>query len=166
MTVVEESLFRDLLLGHTALRIYRLLIYSVRCGATLGGRMGSRCAVCFSCFAVLFLTSSWTFAANAPTISLSVDASAAPRKLIHAQLRIPASPGTLTLYYPKWIPGEHGPTGPVQDLTGLKFAASGKALKWRRDLLDGWTFHVEVPAGESEVTADLDYASPATLQGG
>ena len=128
--------------------------------------MGSRRAVCFFCLAVLFLVSPWVFAANAPTITLSVDASTAPRKLIHAQLRIPAAPGTLTLYYPKWIPGEHGPTGPVQDLTGLKFTASGKTLKWRRDLLDGWTFHVQVPAGVNEVTADLDYASPATLQGG
>ncbi len=128
--------------------------------------MGSRRAVCFFCLVVLLLASSEAFAANAPTITLSVDASAAPRKLIHAQLRIPAVPGTLTLYYPKWIPGEHGPTGPVQDLTGLKFTASGKPLKWRRDLLDGWTFHVEVPAGANEVTADLDYASPATLQAG
>ena len=114
----------------------------------------------------MLLASASLFAANAPTITLLVDASAAPRKLIHAQMRIPATPGTLTLYYPKWIPGEHGPTGPVQDLTGLKFTGSGKPLKWRRDLLDGWTFHVEVPAGVSEVTADLDYASPATLQGG
>ncbi|HLQ76877.1 MAG TPA: M61 family peptidase [Terriglobia bacterium] len=128
--------------------------------------MGSRRAVCFFCLVVLLLASSEAFAANAPAITLSVDASAAPRKLIHAQLRIPAVPGTLTLYYPKWIPGEHGPTGPVQDLTGLKFTASGKPLKWRRDLLDGWTFHVEVPAGANEVTADLDYASPATLQAG
>ena len=128
--------------------------------------MGSRRAVCFFCLVVLLLASSEAFAANASTITLSVDASAAPRKLIHAQLRIPAVPGTLTLYYPKWIPGEHGPTGPVQDLTGLKFTASGKPLKWRRDLLDGWTFHVEVPAGANEVTADLDYASPATLQAG
>jgi len=128
--------------------------------------MGSRRAVCFFCLVVLLLASSEAFAANAPTITLSVDASAAPRKLIHAQLRIPAVPGTLTLYYPKWIPGEHGPTGPVQDLTGLKFTASAKPLKWRRDLLDGWTFHVEVPAGANEVTADLDYASPATLQSG
>jgi predicted metalloprotease with PDZ domain len=117
-------------------------------------------------FSALLLSSISLWAANAPTVTLSVDASAAPRKLIHAQLRIPASPGTLTLYYPKWIPGEHGPTGPVQDLTGLKFSANGKSLKWRRDLLDGWTFHIEVPAGASEVTADLDYASPATLQGG
>jgi predicted metalloprotease with PDZ domain len=128
--------------------------------------MGSRCAVRYSYLAVIVLASLSSFAANAPTIMLSVDASAAPRKLIHAQLRIPASPGTLTLYYPKWIPGEHGPTGPIQDLTGLKFTASGNPLKWRRDLLDGWTFHVEVPAGENEVTANLDYASPATLQGG
>jgi predicted metalloprotease with PDZ domain len=86
--------------------------------------------------------------------------------MIHAQLRMPAKPGTLTLYYPKWIPGEHGPTGPVTDLTGLKFTASGKTLTWRRDLLDGYTFHVEVPAGENEVTANLDYASPASAEGG
>ena len=63
--------------------------------------MGSRRAVCFFCLVVLLLASSEAFAANAPAITLSVDASAAPRKLIHAQLRIPAVPGTLTLYYPK-----------------------------------------------------------------
>jgi predicted metalloprotease with PDZ domain len=96
----------------------------------------------------------------APTITISVDASEAPRKIFHAQLTIPATPGTLTLYYPKWIPGEHGPTGPIQDLAGLKFTANGQTLKWRRDLLDGWTFHVEVPAGVSSVYASLDFISP------
>ena len=115
--------------------------------------------------AVVFLAA-FAFAANALTITISVDASTAPRKLFHAQLHIPAAPGTLTLYYPKWIPGEHGPTGPIQDLTGLKFTAGGKTLQWRRDLLDGWTFHVEVPAAEREVTADLDYASPASYEPG
>lgn len=98
-------------------------------------------------------------------ISLSVDASEAPRKILHAQLQIPASPGTLTLYYPKWIPGEHGPTGPIEDLAGLKFTANGQILKWRRDLLDGWTFHVEVPAGASMVDASLDFISPAGREG-
>ncbi len=120
---------------------------------------------CFGLGLVL-LTSSFIFAADAPTISLAVDASDAPRKIFHAQLHIPAKPGTLTLYYPKWIPGEHGPTGPITDLTGLKFTASGKTLKWRRDLLDGFTFHVEVPAGENEITANLDYASPASYEAG
>src|SRR5215469_656698 len=107
-----------------------------------------------------------SFAANGPTITLSVDASEAPRKIFHARLRIPATPGTLTLYYPKWIPGEHAPDGPINDLAGLKFSAGGQTLKWRRDLLDGWTINVEVPAGQNEVLADLDFLSPATFAGG
>jgi predicted metalloprotease with PDZ domain len=107
-----------------------------------------------------------TLAASGPHITLSVDASAAPRKIFHARLRIPAAPGTLTLYYPKWIPGEHAPTGPVNDLAGLKFWAGGQTLKWRRDTLDGWTINVEVPAGQNEVQADLDFLSPATFAGG
>ncbi len=101
----------------------------------------------------------------APHVSLFVDATDAPRKIFHARMTIPAKPGSLTLYYPKWIPGEHGPTGPVQDLAGLKFTANGKTLPWRRDLLDGWTFHVEVPAGASSVEASLDFISPAGSEG-
>jgi predicted metalloprotease with PDZ domain len=129
--------------------------------------MISRCRLRnFVCLAIVLSSSFSLFAANAPAITLSVDASEAPRKIFHAQLRIPAKPGTLTLYYPKWIPGEHGPTGPIADLTGLKFTASGKTLKWRRDLLDGFAFHVEVPAGENEVTANLDYASPTSFEPG
>src|ERR1700732_706465 len=105
-------------------------------------------------------------AASAPTVPIEVDASDAPRKTFHATLKIPASAGDLTLYYPKWIPGEHAPDGPVVDLAGLKFSAGGKTLKWRRDLLDGFTLHVEVPAGTNEVNAALDFLSPATLEGG
>lgn len=96
-----------------------------------------------------------------PTITLAVDASEAPRKIFHAKLSIPATAGKLTLYYPKWIPGEHGPTGPIKNLAGLKFSASGQELKWRRDLLDGWTFHVEVPPGATTIEASLDFTSPA-----
>src|ERR1700730_5723758 len=120
----------------------------------------------FLCLAVLLFGSIRLFAAEGPTITLSVDASEAPRKMFHAQLRIPAKPGSLTLYYPKWIPGEHGPTGPITDLTGLKFAASGRTLAWRRDLKDGFTFLVEVPAGATEVVANLDYTSPASFEPG
>ena len=115
---------------------------------TLGGTMDSRFGSKeLSFLAFVLLLSLSALAANGPSVTLAVDASDAPRKMIHAQLRIPAKPGTLTLYYPKWIPGEHGPTGPITDLTGLKFTANGKTLSWRRDLLDGFTFHVEVPAG-------------------
>jgi predicted metalloprotease with PDZ domain len=108
--------------------------------------------------------SGWS--ATPPTVAISVDATTAPRKIFHATLKIPASAGDFTLYYPKWIPGEHAPDGPVVDLAGLKFAAGGKTLKWRRDLLDGFTIHVEVPAGATEVDAELDFLSPATFEGG
>ncbi|MFZ0801867.1 MAG: M61 family peptidase, partial [Terriglobales bacterium] len=99
---------------------------------------------------------------TAPAITIAVDASNAPRRIFHADLTIPAAPGTLTLYYPKWIAGEHGPTGPIEELTGLKFSANGQTLAWRRDLLDGWTFHVDVPQGVSLVKASLDYIAPVS----
>ncbi len=104
--------------------------------------------------------------AAAPVVTIAVDATTAPRKIFHASLKIPASAGDLVLYYPKWIPGEHAPDGPVIDLAGLKFSASGQALKWRRDLLDGFTLHIDVPAGVTEINAELDFLSPATFEGG
>jgi predicted metalloprotease with PDZ domain len=114
---------------------------------------------------VLFLSAiSWC--ADAPTITISVDATHAPRKIFHASLRIPASAGDLTLYYPKWIPGEHAPDGPVVDLAGLFFKANGQTLKWRHDLQDGFTIHVDVPGGVTEVEAELDFLSPAQFEGG
>jgi predicted metalloprotease with PDZ domain len=116
------------------------------------------------CVLSFFTSAVWS--AAPPTVTLFVDASSAPRKIFHAKLKIPASQGDLTLYYPKWIPGEHAPDGPVVDLAGLKFFAGGTTLKWRRDLLDGFTIHVDVPAGESEVNAELDFLSPAVFEGG
>jgi len=91
---------------------------------------------------------------------IAVDLREAPRRIFHARLEIPASPGQLTLAYPKWIPGEHGPTGPITDLAGLKFTAAGKPLAWRRDDVDMYAFHIEVPPGASAVEVSLDYISP------
>jgi predicted metalloprotease with PDZ domain len=116
------------------------------------------------CLLFFFILPGWS--AAAPTVTLFVDATSAPRKIFHAKLKIPVSSGELTLYYPKWIPGEHAPDGPVVDLAGLKFTSGGQTLKWRRDLLDGFTIHVEVPPGTSEVNADLDFLSPATFESG
>ncbi len=114
----------------------------------------------------VFLFSSLGWAANAPTVTILVDATHASRKIFHASLKIPAAPGDLTLYYPKWIPGEHAPDGPVVDLAGLFFKANGQTLNWRRDLLDGFTIHVDVPSGVNQVDAELDFLSPATLESG
>ncbi len=115
------------------------------------------------CVAVFAISS---FAATGPTVTLSVDATNAPRKIFHATLTIPAKPGELILYYPKWIPGEHSPDGPINDLAGLKFTANGQTLKWRRDTLDGFTIFVDVPQGASEVSAELEFLSPATYEQG
>jgi predicted metalloprotease with PDZ domain len=120
----------------------------------------SRCAVVLTVVVSMMSVSSYGAAAAAPHISLALDATDAPRKIFHAQLTIPAAPGTLTLDYPKWIPGEHAPSGPVIDLAGLKFTGNGQILNWRRALDDNWTVLVEVPAGVHEVHASLDFLSP------
>jgi predicted metalloprotease with PDZ domain len=103
--------------------------------------------------------------AQRPAIELNVDARDVGRKLLHAQMRIPASPGALTLVYPKWIPGEHGPTGPITDLVGLHVSAGGNPVVWRRDDVDMYAIHVDVPAGADAVEVALDFLSPASLSG-
>jgi predicted metalloprotease with PDZ domain len=87
---------------------------------------------------------------------LKVDATDAPRNILHATLTIPVTPGALTLAYPKWIPGNHRPTGPIQNFTGLHFTAGGQELEWQRDLEDMYAFHLKVPAGVSELQASYD----------
>jgi predicted metalloprotease with PDZ domain len=99
-------------------------------------------------------------AQSSQTISLTVDATKTPQKLLHAHLVLPVQPGPLTLYYPKWIPGEHGPSGPIASLTGLKFEGNGKVIPWKRDLLDTFTFHLDIPAGVSQLDATYDYIEP------
>jgi predicted metalloprotease with PDZ domain len=99
------------------------------------------------------------------TITLTVDATEAPRKLFHAREVIPVSPGPLTLYYPQWIPGEHGPTGPINNLSGLAFTVNGKPLPWRRDPVDMYAFHLDVLQGATAVEASLEFLAP-TFTGG
>jgi len=107
--------------------------------------------------ALLCLSSS-TFVLAQQTIreTLAVDATDAPRNILHATVTIPVSSGAQTIVYPKWMPGNHRPTGPIQNLTGLHFEASGQELPWQRDLVDMWAFHLQVPAGVKELKVTLD----------
>src|SRR5215831_8106625 len=75
---------------------------------------------------------------------LDVDLREAPRRLIHAHLVLPVKPGQLTLLYPKWIPGEHGPTGPIRDFVNLRFTAGGRPVDWQRDDEEMFPFHLQV----------------------
>jgi predicted metalloprotease with PDZ domain len=106
--------------------------------------------------AALIALGSAVFAAP---ISLRVDATDAPRKIYHAQLTIPASPGPMTLFYPKWIPGEHAPTGPITDLAGLRISSGGQTVLWKRDSVEMFAFHITVPQGASSVDVKLDFFS-------
>jgi len=93
-------------------------------------------------------------------VRIEVDLRDAPRHIFHSKLTLTVKPGPLTLLYPEWIPGEHGPTGPISQIAGLKFTAGGKTLAWRRDDVNMFAFHLEVPAGATELSVSLDYLSP------
>ncbi|HET9257880.1 MAG TPA: hypothetical protein VFO16_22135 [Pseudonocardiaceae bacterium] len=59
------------------------------------------------------------------------------------------------------MPGEHGPTGPVTNLSGLTFTAGGKTLPWRRDAVDMYAFHLDVPQGASALDVNLEFLAPS-----
>ena len=96
---------------------------------------------------------------------IAVDLRDATRYVFHAQISLPVKPGPLTLVYPKWIPGEHSPTGPIVDLTGLRFIADGKEVAWSRDSVDMYAFHIDIPTGVTRLEIKLDYLSPAEATG-
>ncbi len=106
-----------------------------------------------------------TAAQSRDAIRLAVDATDAPRKILTVHEVVPATAGQLTLYYPKWIQGVHAPIGPVMNVTGLKISAGGSTLPWRRDALDIFTFHVDVPPGANAVEISFDYLVPAGAAG-
>ncbi|HEX8872024.1 MAG TPA: hypothetical protein VF758_04620, partial [Candidatus Acidoferrum sp.] len=100
-----------------------------------------------------------------PAVILSVDLRDAVRRVFHATLDFPAKPGPLTLVYPKWIQGEHSPTGPIVDLAGLKMTSGGKSVAWQRDNVDLFAFHVNIPEGADSLHVSLDYLVPAETVG-
>lgn len=100
-------------------------------------------------------------------IHISVDASDNTRGIFRIAETIPVSaPGALTLLYPKWLPGHHSNNGPISQLAGLELKAGGKALSWRRDPVDVYAFHLEVPEGTSQIEADFQYLAPTDANQG
>ena len=89
-------------------------------------------------------------------IEITADLSDAPRKLYHAEIELPVSPGPLALITPEWIPGTHMPAGPANDITGVVFTANGKPLPWRRDDVNLYEFHLAIPDGVTTLHAHLD----------
>ncbi|PWK81215.1 glycyl aminopeptidase [Fulvimonas soli] len=95
------------------------------------------------------------------TLAVKLDLTDAPKRVFRVQETLPvAQPGPLTLYYPQWIPGEHSPSGPINNVAGLTITASGRQLPWRRDLRDMFAIHVDVPQGASQLELSFQFLSP------
>ncbi|HUB20430.1 MAG TPA: hypothetical protein VL990_17445 [Acidobacteriaceae bacterium] len=98
-------------------------------------------------------------------IKLTVDLTDAPRKILHAHMTIPVSPGPLTLLYAKWIPGEHMPDGPIDNLAGLFITANGQQLPWVRDDVNMYAIRVTVPPGVTQLDVRDDFLATAAASG-
>ena len=96
----------------------------------------------------------------AGTVQLEVDVTNVEQKIFNMHEVIPVKPGRLTLLYPKWIPGNHSPTGPIALLAGLTLSANQQPLEWKRDTLDMYAFHVVVPEGVSQIDARYQFLTP------
>src|SRR6476661_6908753 len=103
----------------------------------VGGR-----SACF--FGLIFAFSGAVWGQEKPAVKLEVDLRDATRRVYHSKMEFPVTAGPLTLVYPKWIPGEHAPNGPIVDVTGLHFRGNGKEITWRRDVVDLYAFHCEI----------------------
>ena len=100
-------------------------------------------------------------------IRLDVDATDLDRRIFRVRETIPVeTAGPMTLYFPQWLPGNHGPVGPITQLAGLVFTANGQRLEWVRDTLDTFAYHIDVPAGATEIVAEFQHLSPTTAAQG
>lgn len=99
-------------------------------------------------------------------ISLAVDLTDAGRSVIHVSETVPLRSGKVNLVYPKWIPGDHSPDGPIDNVVDFHIHAlaldgtQGAEIPWRRDLVDLFCLHTEVPQGASALAIDFNYVSP------
>src|SRR6202453_4619214 len=128
---------------------------------------GTMCCLSMKCAGAALaagLLSSVSGAQSAP-ITLSVDLTDAPRKILHATEVMPVTPGPLTVVYPKWIPGEHGPTGPIENMAGFFITANGQPVKWERDKVDMFAYHLTVPQGVTQLEMKIDFLASSPLSG-
>lgn len=105
----------------------------------------------------------WACTAVARPETVQVDLRDAPRNIFHCDLSLSVRPGPMTLAYPRWIPGDHLPSGPIDNLAGLVFRANGRVVPWRRDLYNDDEFHIVVPAGADRLDVHLDFLAVPRL---
>ena len=102
-----------------------------------------------------------SFALAQSSVKLNVDATDAAKNMLHVRETLAVKSGSLTLFYPKWIPGEHAPTGPLNNMVNFFVTANGKPLAWRRDDVEMFAFHLTIPEGVKEIRISFDDAAEA-----
>jgi len=90
-------------------------------------------------------------------VALTVQLPNPGQKVLYVHEAMPVRPGPMTLYYPKFIPGDHAPDGPVGAMMGLEITAGGKRIAWLRDEVDMFTFHLTVPAGVDRIDIRFEF---------
>jgi predicted metalloprotease with PDZ domain len=90
------------------------------------------------------------------TLLLSVDATDIERHIFRIHETVPVTGGVpMTLLFPKWLPGNHSPTGPISDMGGLILYADGQRLAWTRDPVDDYAFHVTPPVTARKIEIEF-----------
>ena len=100
------------------------------------------------------------------TIALQVNLTNMTDRVASVHEEIPVKSGDVTLLYPEWIPGNHSPTGPIENLGGLVVTGNGQRIPWVRDRVNVYAFHIDVPKGVSTLSVDFEYLSPVMRQEG
>ncbi len=90
-------------------------------------------------------------------IRYEADVTDLDHRVISVRQTIPVASRSLTLLYPKYLPGNHADSGPIQLLSGLTITAAGQRVEWRRDAVDPYAFHIDVPAGVTEIEASFQW---------
>jgi len=98
-----------------------------------------------------------TTAAYLGVIRHEVDATDLDRRIVNVRQTIPVTAGPLTLLYPKFLPGNHADTGPIQLVSGVTVTGGGQRIEWLRDTLEPYAFHIDVPQGVTEIVVEFQW---------
>jgi predicted metalloprotease with PDZ domain len=105
---------------------------------------------------LIFLFSIFGVRATASDMTIAVDFREATKAIIHADITMTAHPGEMQLAFPKWLPGDHMASGPIDNLTGIRFIANSKPLAWHRDPYDPYIFIVNCPPDTHDLRIHVD----------
>lgn len=90
-------------------------------------------------------------------IGVRVDLTDLDHRVIRTRQTIPVSAGHMVLLYPKFLPGNHADTGPIQLVSGLTVTGNGARIEWVRDTVDPYAFHLDIPQGVTSIEVAFEW---------